>query len=44
MSDYSLLLILAKEEVTQGVEDSIYDLPKKGKGDLLNIEGDNVAE
>ena len=33
-----ILLVCSKEEVGQGVNETIYDLPKKGEGEFLTIE------
>ena len=40
-SDSSLPCLCSKEEVDQEVDDTISDLPKRGKGELLTIDGGN---
>ena len=43
-SDSSLPCLCSKEEVDQEVYDTISDLPKRGKSELLTIYGDTVCE
>ena len=44
MSASSLSYVCEKEEVGEEVDKTIYDLPNRGQGDLLNINGDPVCE
>ena len=42
MSSCSLFYICPEEEVGQEANETNYDLPKKGEGELLTIDGDPV--
>ena len=44
MSDYLLPYVCEKEEVGEEVEETISDPPKRGKGELLIINGGLVYE
>ena len=40
MTNFLLSLVCAEEEVGQGVNKNIFNLPLKCEGELLTIEGD----
>ena len=42
MLSSSLAYVCSKEEVGQELDETIYDLPKRGKGELLTIDVDTV--
>ena len=44
MSSCSLLYLHPKEEICQYLDEPIFDIPKKEKGELLTIDGNTVFE
>ena len=42
MISSSLEYVCSKKEVGQEFDETIYDIPKRGKGELLTIDGDTV--
>ena len=44
MCDSFLSYICQKQEVVQEVDETIYEIPQRGKGLMLTIDGDNFGE